>query len=340
MTITRRTALKTAAIAALGLTLGGAPAQAQDAISVGILSLTSHAPSIIAEAKGYFEEQGLDVELVMFQAAQPMAVGIASGDLDFGMTALTGGLISLAEKGAVRIIGGALQETEGVEGQKILVSREAYDAGVTEPAMLKGRSFGVTTTGSSFHYMAHKIADGAGFAREDLRIVPLQKVPAVVASLQSGQIDAWSIVPNIAEGLTAGEEVVEIGEISDFIENYQVTTVFTSTENVTENPELVSRFLAGLSKGIDDYNAALVDKTMDEAETAEIVGMIHEHIYADMPLDEADPRIRAGAMRINEGAALNVESVEDQLEWFKSENLVPEEATMETLVDTSFVPLY
>ena len=335
------TAITRRALGALALSTAIAgfalPSQAADKINVGILSLTSHSPSIIAEAKGYFEAQDLDVEFVSFQAAQPMAVAIASGDVDFGMTAISGGLISLADKGVIKIIGGALQETPDVEGQKILASRAAYDAGVKPPADLKGHTYGITTTGSSFHYMAHKIADKEGFDRSEIHVKPLQKVPAIIASLKSGQIDAWSIVPNIAGALTRGDEVVEIGKISDYIDNYQVTTVFTSTKNATEKKDLVERFLAGLSEGISDYNAALVDKTMSEEDTAAIVEMIHKYVYSDQPLEKADPRIRAGAMRINEGAALSVASVEDQLEWFKSEGLVPEGVTMEKLVDTSFV---
>ncbi|WP_099868137.1 ABC transporter substrate-binding protein [Pararhizobium haloflavum] len=318
-----------------------APANAQeDTVQIGLLSLTSHAPSIIAEAKGYFEEEGITAEFVSFQAAQPMAVAIASGDVDFGVTAITGGLISLAERGAVKVIGGALQETPEIEGQKILVSRQAHEDGVTTPADLAGRRFGITTAGSSFHYMAHKIADAEGFDRSELSLVTLNSVPAVIASLRSGQIDAWSIVPNIAGGLTRGEDVVEIGVIADYVEDYQVTTVFTSTDIVENNPELAERFLAGFSKGVADYNAALVDKTMSEEETAEIVAMIHEYVYTDRPLEDADPAIRAGAMRINENARLNLGSVEDQMEWFKSEDLVPAEATVENLVDTSFVETF
>ena len=335
------TAITRRALGALALSTAIAgfalPSQAADKINVGILSLTSHSPSIIAEAKGYFEAQDLDVEFVSFQAAQPMAVAIASGDVDFGMTAISGGLISLADKGVIKIIGGELQETPEIDGQKILASRAAYDAGVKTPADLKGHTYGITTTGSSFHYMAHKIADKEGFDRSEIHVKPLQKVPAIIASLKSGQIDAWSIVPNIAGALTRGDEVVEIGKISDYIDNYQVTTVFTSTKNATEKKDLVERFLAGLSEGISDYNAALVDKSMSEEDTAAIVEMIHKYVYSDQPLEKADPRIRAGAMRINEGAALSVASVEDQLEWFKSEGLVPEGVTMEKLVDTSFV---
>ena len=336
---TRRTVTRLAIAVMLSASLAG-PAAAADEVNVGILSLTSHSPSIIAAAKGYFDEQDIAVTFVPFQAAQPMAVAIASGDVDFGVTAISGSLISLAERGVVKVIGGALQETEGVEGQKILVSKAAYDAGVTTPADLEGKRYGITTAGSSFHYMAHKIADGEGFPRDSLELVPLNAVPTVIASLKSGQIDAWSIVPNIAGALTRGGEVVEIGEVADYIDDYQVTVVFTATQLVNDQPELARRFLRGFAKGVDDYNAALVDKTMSEEDTAAIVAMIHEYVYTDRPIDAADPAIRAGAMRINENSRLNLTSVADQLDWFKSEGLVPETATVEILVDPSFVETY
>lgn len=336
LSITRRTF---GALAAATMLMGAGAASAEP-VKIGILSLTSHSPSIIAEGKGYYEEAGLEVEFVPFQAAQPMAVAIASGDVDFGLTAMTAGLVNLAERGAVKIIGGAMAEAEGVEGHKILVSKAAHEAGVTTPAGLEGKRFGITTAGSSFHYMAHKIADGEGFERSSMEMVPLNGVPAVIASLRSGQIDAWSIQPNIADGLIASGDVFEVGRIDDYVDTYQVTTLFTSNELIANNRELVESFVAAFSKGVADYNAAFVDKTMSEDESGAMVAMIHEWVYTDRPLEDADAAIRAGAMRMNEGAKLNLASIEDQLEWFKSESLVPQDASIENLVDTSFVETF
>ena len=56
---------------------------------VGVLRLSSSAPVFIAQDKGYFKEAGLDVKLKFFDAAQPIAVATASGDIDFGITAFT-----------------------------------------------------------------------------------------------------------------------------------------------------------------------------------------------------------------------------------------------------------
>ncbi len=147
---------------------GGGEGPAGTKVNVGL------EPGPVCGLEGIFAEKvlgELEVEFKFFQAAQPMAVAIASGDVDFGITAISGGLINLAEKGAIKVIGGALQEEPGIDGQIILVSKAAYDDGVTSPAMLKGRSFGITQAGSSFHYMASKIAEKEGFSRADMKLV-------------------------------------------------------------------------------------------------------------------------------------------------------------------------
>ncbi len=328
------------AIAAATLVAGASVAQAADKIAVGALRFTSHSASFVAFERGYFNDQGLEVEFKFFQAAQPMAVAIASGDVDFGVTAISGGLINLANKGAIKVIGGALQEEPGIDGQMILASKKAYDAGLTSPDKLKGHSFGITQAGSSFHYMAHKIAQKEGFPGSEIKVKPLQKVGAIIGALKSEQIDAWSIVPHIAKGLGKAPTIEIIGKIADYIPDYQVTTVFTSADNAANKKDLVKRFLAAFSRGADDFNAALVDKSAGDQAAEDMVKLIHKYVYTSRPYEKAAPSIRNGAMRINKNARLNVTNVTDQLEWFKSEGLVSKDITMETLVDASFVETF
>ena len=319
---------------AAALPLIAHPALANTKIKVGALRFTSHAASFVAFERGYFADAGLDVKFKFFQAAQPMAVAIASGDADYAVTAISGGLISLAEKGATKVIGGALSEEKGIDGQKILASNKAYEAGLTAPAQLDGRTFAVTQTGSSFHYMGAKIS-----AKEavSLRYKPLQKVGAIIGALKSGQIDAWSIVPHIGKALAKGGAAKIIGDVADYIPNYQVTTVFTSAQNAASERAKTEAFLAAFSKGAADFNAALVDKTAGAEAAEDMVKLIHKYVYASRPYEKARGSIINGAMRINQGAALNMTSVEDQLSWFKSEKLVKGSVNMETLVDPSYV---
>ena len=300
-------------------------------IKVGALRFTSHAASFVAFERGYFADAGLDVEFKFFQAAQPMAVAIASRDIDYAVTAISGGLVSLANKGAIKVIGGALSEEKGGDGQKVLASNAAFDAGLTAPGKLDGKTWGVTQTGSSFHYMGSKIAAAEGVS---LKYKPLQKVGAIIGALKSGQIDGWSIVPHIAKALAGGGAVKIIGDVATYIPDYQVTTVFTSAENAAKERAQTEAFIKAFSQGAADFNAALVDKTASDGE--DMVKLIHKYVYTSRPYAKAAPSIRNGAMRINQGAALNVGSVKDQLDWFKAEGLV-KDPSLETLLDTSYV---
>ncbi len=331
MTLNRRQTMALLGAAAAAPAL---PAYAATKLKVGALRFTSHAASFVAYERGYFAEAGLDVEFEFFQAAQPMAVAIASGDADYAVTAISGGLISLAEKGAAKVIGGALSEEPGIDGQKILASNAAYEAGLTSPAALDGKRWGVTQAGSSFHYMGAKIAAAEGAS---LDFVPLQKVGAVIGALKSGQIDAWAIVPHIAKPLAGSDAVKMIGNVADYLPNYQVTTVFTSAANAADDRAKTEAFLAAFSKGADDFNAALVDKTAGDEAAEDMVKLIHKYVYTDREYEKAKPSIVNGAMRINANAALNMASVEDQLSWFKAEGLVKDSITTEMLVDSSYV---
>ncbi|MDH3714558.1 MAG: ABC transporter substrate-binding protein [Gammaproteobacteria bacterium] len=321
------------------LTLTPLAAAAADKIALGALRFTSHSGGFVAYEKGYFAEAGLDVEFKFFQAAQPMAVAIASNDVDFGVTAISAGLINLAEKGAVKVVGGALQEERGIDGSAILASTAAYDAGLTAPGKLAGRSLGITQTGSSFHYMAHQVAAKEGFNAREISYKPLQKVGAIIGALKSGQIDSMIIVPHIAKPLQKSGAAKIIGWINEY-DDYQVTTAFTSAKNATERPELVKRFLAAYSRGSADFNRVMLNQAKYPDEVDDMVKLIHKYVYTSRPYEKAAPSIKNGAMRLQPDMRLNLTNVKNQLAWFQSEGLVKNTVTIDQVVDTSFVDTY
>jgi len=336
ITMNRRKALSLIGAAAAASTLSAPALASNRKIKVGALRFASHAGSFVAYERGYFTDAGLEVEFKFFEAAQPMAVAIASGDIDYAVTAVSGGLISLAGKGAIKVVGGALSEKKGIDGQKILASDAAFQAGLTSPAALGGKTFGMTTAGSSFHYMGSKIATAEGV---EVKFKPLQKVGAIIGALKSGQIDAWSIVPHIAKPLSGSGAVHIIGDVVDYIPDYQVTTVFTSSQHAESDQALTKDFLGAYSKGVADYDADLVKKSNGDAGVDAMVDLIHKYVYTDRPREKAAPSIINGAMYLNEGAALNISSIENQLAWFQAEDLVSKEIGINDLVDPSYVEI-
>jgi NitT/TauT family transport system substrate-binding protein len=329
--ISRRTTLALLGGTAAATGLAAPAIAANTKIKVGALRFTSHSASFIAKERDYFADAGLDVEFEFFQAAQPMAVAIASGDVDYAVTAISGGLINLADKGAIKIIGGALREEDGIDGQKYLISDASYQNGIKTLKDLDGKKYAVTQAGSSFHYMGSKMAQAEGI---ELKFTPLQKVGAIIGAMKSGQVDGWSIVPHIAKPLANAGAWHMVADVSDYIPDYQVTTVFTSTANATDERQQTEAFLQAFSRGVDDYAAAMIDGTADKDA---MVDLIHKYVYTDRPREKAAPSIINGTMRLSQNASLNLASVRDQLEWFQSEGLVDSDITVDTLVDSSYV---
>jgi len=331
----RRVLSMATGLIALANVMGAAAAETE--INVGALRLASQAPTFIAFEKGYFKEEGLDVELKFFDAANALSVAVAGGDVGYGTTAITGSLFNLAERGVVKVIAGALSEDPDIPGAVILASNAANAAGLTDPSKISGHSFGATTAGSSFHYMLAEIAARDGFALDSVQLKPLQKIGAIIGALSTNQIDAWVIQPSIANKLVADGGAVRIGDYNAYDPDYQVTAVFTSTQIAEGEREQTEAFLRALARGVSDYNAAFVDKTAPEADVGPLVDMVHKYVSADMPVEDFAPTLIDDSMRVNDGLALSTTSVAKQLKFLQDTQLVSESITVEMLVDPSYV---
>src|SRR6195952_782716 len=176
-----------------------APAQAAEPMRLGLLHTLSPAPFYIAQERGYFQAQGIDLTFRFFEAAQPIAAAAVAGDVDVGVTALTGGFFNLAEKGTLKVIGGALHEHANYQGSAILVSNKAWDDGLTNLDKLPGHSFAITQYGSSFHYMVGRIAEAKGFDLKSVTLRPVQQIANMVAAVSTSQVDATIASASIAK---------------------------------------------------------------------------------------------------------------------------------------------
>ncbi len=308
-------------------------AQAAEKVTAGSLTFVSSAPLFIAQEKGYFAAEGLDVEIKFFGSAQPIAVAIASGDVDFGLTAFTAGLFNLAGKGALKIVAAQLQEVKGFEGSHILVSNKAYAEGVTSVDKLKGRSFALSQVGSSFHYMIGQLGEKVGFKLSDMELKPLQSVGNMLAALKSGQVDSMIIVPQYARALVNAGEAKSIGQIADYAP-YQVGGLFASTRNVETRRPMVEKFIRAYQKGIADYRAAFVT---GEEGREQVLASVHKYVFKDEDAKAAYPKILSGVMYIEEDGRMDAADIYRQVDWYRGLGYVDAGVKAETFVDVSFV---
>lgn len=323
-----------AIIALVLLTAVGNGAQAAETVRIGLLHTLSPAPLYLAMARGYFAQEGLDAQFKFFEAAQPIAAAAVSGDIDVGITALTGGFFNLAGRGALKVIGGGLHEEKGFEGTALLVSMAAFEAGLTSPAKLAGHSMGITQFGSSFHYMAGRVAGHEGVDLKTITLRPLQTIGNMIAAVRTAQVDTTMAIASQAKPLDAAGQAKIIAWVGDLVP-YQITAVFAPSRMTADHADALHRFAAAYQHGVDDYRDAFLRQERD-AVTDRAVADIERYIFTGDPA--ARQKILDGIGYYDAGGALDVRDVEAQQRWFVEQGMVKTGADPADIIDTRFLP--
>jgi NitT/TauT family transport system substrate-binding protein len=321
------------AMGLLGPTLAPAQPKVQP-IKVGVLKLTSSAPIFVGVDKGFFKEAGVEPELVYFQAAAPIATALAAGQLDVGATGLTAALYNIVLGGEkLWIVADKGREWPGYPLVAIVVQKELWDGGLRSVKDLKGKRIGVTQVGSTFHYHIGNILEKDGLHLSDVKIVPLQAMPATMEALKGKQVDAILVpqpFPGAAEAQGFGKIMAWAGDLYP----WQIATVFYSGKLATDRARAVA-FMKGYVKASRYYfDAALVQKdgrivpgaNYDEVVeiTARYTGARPEIIKLGFPFQDRNGR-------------LLVPDIERQMAWWTANGFMKKPIPLKSIVDTSFV---
>ena len=310
-------------------------------VKLGSLRFVSSGAVFIAHERGYFRDEGLDVLPSFFDAAQPIALATASGDLDLGVTAFTGGFFNLAGKGALKIIAAQAKEAKGYEGNVVLVSNAAWDRGFRGVSQFAGHSIGITQIGSSFHYQIGQIAAAKGIELKSITIRPLQSLLAMAAALKTGQVDSIIIAPHLARAMTENGDAKPIARYSD-IDEYQFGGLFTTPKAIVARRPMLEKFVRAYQKGAQDYFSALLRRDGDgrrvfDASAGEAAAMIAKYVYPSEPPQTAATLVEASAFYVDPQARLDVADILKQVAWYKAQGLVGPEVDGHASLDLSFV---
>ena len=291
-------------------------------------------------ARGYFAQEGIDAQFKFFEAAQPIAAAAVSGDIDVGITALTGGFFNLAGRGALKVIGGGLHEEKGFEGTALLVPMAAFDAGLTSPAKLAGHSMGITQFGSSFHYMAGRVAEHEGVDLKSMTLRPLQTIGNMIAAVRTGQVDTTMAIASQAKPLDAAGQAKIIAWVGDLVP-YQITAVFAPSQMTADHADALRRFAAAYRHGVADYRAAFLRQDADgkpvrDAATDAAVGDIEKFVFTGDPA--ARQKILDGIGYYDAEGALDARDVAAQQRWFVEQGMVKTGVDPAEIIDTRFLP--
>ncbi len=298
-------------------------------VSLGMLRLTSSAPLFIALEKGYFAEEGLKIEPQWFDAAHPIAVATASSKIDVGATGITASLFNMAASGQkLAIVADKGREQKGFPSSALLVTTDNYNNGIQDLAALKGKRIGITQKGSTFHYMLGRLLESQGLSLDDVQLVPLNKLSAVMAALESKQIDAAILnEPNITKVEKAGygKTIVQVGDVIP----YQTSAIFYSPE-FGKNEAAGIRFMKAYSKACNYYYDAVIDKK-DQKKFDEVIGIIAKYVNA--PVED----IKLGLPYIDRDGKLLSSDITTQINWYTANGLLNGTLAADQIVNNQFL---
>lgn len=180
---------------AAGLLCGQQAAIAADKLKIGYSVWIGYGPLFIAEKKGFFKEQGLDVELVPIEDAKLRFASLAAGRIDLMATSVDALPQYLKPTQSYRYVFG-LDESSGADG--VLVSGKIKDL-----AELKGKSVAYGQ-GTVMEFLLSAVLEKGGLALKDVQTVNMTGGDAGSA-FATGQVDAavtWE--PYLSRGVQSG----------------------------------------------------------------------------------------------------------------------------------------
>ena len=214
----------------------------QERVKLRISSATKtfgYGPLWVASQKGFFERQGLDVELIVIRASDVGIQALAGGSLEIAGSA-SDAPIAAIEKGLDLVIVGGI--INGLS-QSIMAAKKFKTY-----ADLRGATFGAISLTSGVTFALRQVlkAKGLEYPR-DYKLLVIGGTPQTYAALLSGQIDAAAL--SLPVNYAAEEHGFnEIGRFVDVIPNYQLAALSTKRSWADKNRPVLVRVMKAMAE--------------------------------------------------------------------------------------------
>ena len=232
---------------ALGAVSFGAHAQPREKVSLMLnwYLYSEHAPFFLGKERGYFDAEGIDLDIQEGRGSGPTIQAIAAKSVPFGY-ADVGTMIKVAAKGApVRAVGVALQKSPmSVMGLS--------EKNIRKPEDIKGKIVAVTP-GDSMSQIWPLFLKKTGLKESDFKTVAgdgQTKLNAVI----NGQADlllGYLMDQNI-KIQDATKKPVTVIPFADYGVNMVVSGIIAHRDTLKEKPDLVKRFMRAATRAFED----------------------------------------------------------------------------------------
>ncbi|MCS6871708.1 MAG: ABC transporter substrate-binding protein [Anaerolineae bacterium] len=318
----RRLLLILVAIALL-LTATQLPVQAKsEKIRLGYLPVITYATFFVGIERGYFAEEGIELELVPLPAGGGDAiVQLAAGNLDVAATGAGATLWNAIALGLpVKIVAPLHTERPPLATPLVISAKRTNE--IKSAADLRGKKIAINNVGSAVEYWVFSALKREGVSMDEVTIVPMP-FPQMAAALDAGAIDAAVITEPLA---TLGREQGLIAFLADdFIDGITVTYVFMGEEMLTKRRAVAEAFMRAYLRAARDLQGKI-----DES----LAKIIEKYTNVPSPVV-----MRMNRQYYDPNGVIPVADLEEVQRYFKSRGLLEYKELLDvpSLVDTSLV---
>ncbi|MET4156834.1 ABC transporter substrate-binding protein [Agromyces sp. PvR057] len=266
--------------------------------------------------KGFFDEEGLDVE---FTQVQDAVTGVATGELTLAFGPTSNYLRAAALGSPIKIVSSAFRS----KGPFWLIARDGIDS-IED---LKGKTINNVAAGSSMETYLVTILEENGVSRDDVTFVNTGTADQAYGSILAGTVDA-SIIhqPFPALGEIEGETTT-LARGWDYLPTYHTGVLIASDATIADDPDLLERAL----------RAYFETYTYTKAHYDEYVPWLQEQ------LDTIDPEAVAQAIEAEDeiwdnNPDVDFDAIADTQEIEIAVGNQDEEYDAEKFIDLRFIP--
>ncbi|HUM02581.1 MAG TPA: ABC transporter substrate-binding protein [Thermoanaerobaculia bacterium] len=314
----------TLAAAAARLPAAGEPPPGRVRLRVLYGRYLTFAPLAIASAEGFFDAQGLDVELVHTTGSVDTTPLLIRGEIDVSAGMLRISDFNAIARGAtLRLVADKGHYEDGPCVSAAFLIRPAFlkTKNLESPENLRGARVAVTPLGFS-EYVLETLVNSKGLALSDLNLVHLQ-TPLMTTALVDGSLDFLHVPePYLTPTLRSGSAVVW-KPVREIVPGGQLAAVIYGPNLLVKNRETGRRFMVAYLQGVRQYNLGKTPRNVEiiSRETRLEPGLVRDACWESIRPD----------------GKINVESVLDYQRWAVRRQLLDAVLPPERFWDPFFV---
>lgn len=299
-------------------------------VTASVGGLTFEAGIYVAMEKGYFKQQGIEMELVRGASSDENVAMLAGGHIDMANMSPSAIMFAVASRGiGIRVIADQGKMTKGHATAGLVVRKDLWDGGkIRSIADLKGKTVALATATCVGHIQLDTALQKAGLSIKDVNEVyvhPWQMIPA----LTNKSVDAalpYDPFTWIAVWQGAGHMLATADEMYP---DAQVAVWITTPQFIQQRPEVLKRWMVAYIKGVRDYTDAW-HKNKDKEEIIEI--LMKHTVLKDKSLYE-----KLNWVNMDPDGRVNVKSLEEEQDWYAKNYMLKQKTNLAEMVDMKFV---